>query len=142
MAKDSAGNEDPTPSTRSFTVDTSPPLPGANFRAVSTSIGVKLDWSHSSSSDINSYRLYWDNGTGTINYSAPFATVNYPRNSFTASIQREGTYRFGVRALDRAGNEEKNLNVVATIAISGFNVTANLAAQSTTAAKMFQSLGR
>jgi len=85
-AKDQAGNEDPTPATRNFTVDTTPPSPASDFRATLTHTGIRLDWSHSPSPDIHSYRLYWDNGTGVINYDAPYATVYYPSNSFTVSI--------------------------------------------------------
>ncbi len=125
-AKDQAGNEDSSPSTRNFTVDTTPPSPASDFRASATPTGIRLEWSHSPSSDIHSYRLYWDNKTGTINYAAPYATIYYPVNSLTTSIYSEGTYKFGLRAVDKAGNEENNTTVVVSITISGFNITINL----------------
>ncbi|MBI4848034.1 MAG: thrombospondin type 3 repeat-containing protein, partial [Nitrospirae bacterium] len=124
-AKDQAGNEDPTPATRNFIVDTTAPSEAANFRATATSTGIKLDWDHSPSPDIYSYKLYWDNGTGIINYNAPFATIYYPSKSFIASIYREGTYHFALRAIDKADNEENNNTVVASVTVSGFNITVN-----------------
>lgn len=125
-AKDQAGNEDPSPTTRNFTIDTTPPSPASDFRASATPTGIRLDWSHSPSSDIHSYRLYWDNKTGTINYGAAYATIYYPSNYFTTSIYSEGTYKFGLRAVDKGGNEEDNTTVVVSITISGFNITINL----------------
>ncbi|MBI5100002.1 MAG: thrombospondin type 3 repeat-containing protein [Nitrospirae bacterium] len=122
-ARDVSGNEDATPATRSFTVDTTPPSPASNFNATAISTGIRLSWSHSPSTDIKSYKIYWDNGTGVINYSAPHFTLNYPANTLTVSFQTEGTYKFGLKAIDRAGNEESNTDVIVTITVSGFNVT-------------------
>ncbi|RLB79830.1 MAG: hypothetical protein DRH15_08370, partial [Deltaproteobacteria bacterium] len=125
-AKDPAGNEDPSPATRNFTVDGTPPAPAANLSATPTTTGVRLEWSHSSSPDIYAYRLYWDRGTGDINYSSPYATIYYPANSFTAGIHTEGTYKFALRAVDKAGNEEANTNLAATVTIYGFEITVEL----------------
>jgi len=125
-ARDLAGNEDPSPATRNFSIDTAPPSPASDFRGSSSQTGIRLDWTHSPSPDIHSYRLYWDNGTGVINYDAAIATISYPSNSFNIGIFNEGFYHFGLRAVDKAGNEEKNTTVVASVFIAGFNVTISL----------------
>ena len=122
MARDQAVNEDPSPATRSFSVDTSPPSPPADLTVAPIQTGIHLEWSHSPSEDIYEYRLYWDSGTGSINYTAPYATIYYPLNVFVASITSEGTYRFAVRAVDRAGNEEQNTDIVTSVTVSGFNI--------------------
>ena len=122
-AKDQAGNEDPTPVVRHFTVDGTAPLPASSLIATPTQTGIGLDWTDSPSADVYSYKLYWDNGTGTINYAAPFATIYYPNKTFTASIFKEGTYKYLLRAVDRAGNEELNTDLIASATISGFSVS-------------------
>jgi len=125
-ARDQAGNEDPEPAMRNFTVDGAPPLPATNFRAITTSAGSQLEWTHSTSEDIHSYHLYWDNGTGEINYASPYATIYHPSNSFQVNLHSEGVYKFGLRAIDRAGNEENNTSVIATINLTGFTITVGL----------------
>jgi flagellar hook assembly protein FlgD len=122
MARDQAGNEDPSPAVKSFYVDTSPPSPPGDFTATPVQTGIRLEWSHSPSEDIYAYRLYWDRGTGSINYEVPYATIYYPLTTFVASIYSEGTYQFAVRAVDRAGNEEQNTDVVTSVTVSGFNI--------------------
>ncbi|WP_318557046.1 Ig-like domain-containing protein [Geobacter anodireducens] len=122
-AKDQAGNEDPTPAVRRFTVDGTAPQPASGLTATPTQTGIRLDWAHSPSADVYSYKFYWDNGTGTVSYAAPFATIYYPTKTFTASIFREGSYKYALRAVDRAGNEEQNTDLIASATISGFSVT-------------------
>ena len=122
-AKDQAGNEDLSPAVRHFTVDGTPPQPAVNLTATPTQTGIRLDWTHSLSADVDSYKLFWDNGTGTINYAAAFATIYYPAKTFTASFYTEGTYKYALRAVDRAGNEEQNTSLVASATISGFTVS-------------------
>ena len=122
-ARDSAGNEDPTPAARSFTVDRTPPAPASGLIGSVIPTGIQLQWSHSPASDIHAYRLYWDNGTGVINYGAAYATIYYPANSFTVSLQTEGTYLFGIRAIDKAGNEEQNTDVVYALDALGFSLS-------------------
>jgi flagellar hook assembly protein FlgD/uncharacterized membrane protein len=125
-AKDQAGNETPEPALRNFIVDGTSPLPATNFQAKTTSTGIKLEWTHSLSPDIHAYHLYWNNGTGEINYASPYATIYHPSNSFQVSLHSEGTYKFGLRAIDRAGNEESNTSVVTTINLTGFTITVSL----------------
>ena len=122
-SRDVAGNEDTTPATRSFTVDHTAPEPASGFTGNVTETGITLEWSHSPAPDIHAYKLYWDNGTGTINYDAAYATIYHPANTFPLNLQTEGAYRFGLRAVDKAGNEEKNTDVVHVIDISEFDLS-------------------
>ncbi len=117
-ARDEAGNEDSTPAIRIFTVDTTPPAPPANLLANSTPDGVTFHWTHSPSPDIHSYRLYGDQGGGGIDYSAVLAVVDYPAGSTAVHIPRKGVYRFGLRAVDRAGNEELNTSLTVTVSLT------------------------
>ncbi|MBN1932552.1 MAG: hypothetical protein JW786_13195, partial [Desulfobacterales bacterium] len=110
----------------SILIDVTPPVPPTNFSATATSTDVRLNWTHSISPDIDAYRIYWDNGSGVINYSSPYATVYYPESSFNASFYSEGTYKFGIRAVDQAGNEEPNTDVVVTFTVTGFNLTVSV----------------
>ena len=122
---DSTGTTSATAS-MTFSVDTLPPAPATLFSATTVTTGVKLDWTHSSSTDMREYRLYWDNGNGTISYATPAAVVSYPTNSYTMAVPQEGTYRFGLRAVDTAGNEDKNTNLIATATINGYSVAVSV----------------
>ena len=117
-AQDEARNEDPTPATRVFTVDTTPPAAPTSLAANATPAGATLYWSHSPSSDIHSYRLYWDHGAGVIDYTAVLAVVNFPAGTTAVGIPQKGVYRFGLRAVDRAGNEEQNTFLVVSVTLT------------------------
>ncbi|MBN1384645.1 MAG: T9SS type A sorting domain-containing protein [Elusimicrobia bacterium] len=60
------------------------------------------------------YRIYWDAGTGTINYSKAIADVNpgASASSWTSHVLDTGLYKFAVRVIDIEGTEEKNTNYV------------------------------
>ena len=119
---DSTGTASPT-GAMTFTVDTIPPAPATSFSAATVPTGVRLDWTNSSSSDMREYRLYWDNGSGVISYTSPITVIPYPINSFTMGVQHEGTYHFGLRAVDKAGNEEKNTDLIASATVNGYSVS-------------------
>ena len=80
-ARDASGNEDDSPVVRTFTVDRMPPEAATNLQGVSVQTGIQVTWQHSASADIHAYKLYWDNGSGLINYNAPYATIYYPDTS-------------------------------------------------------------
>ena len=117
-ARDEAGREDLTPAARSFTIDTMPPAPAADLAAQMAVNGANLQWTHSPSPDVQSYRLYWDGGLGTLDYSTPYAVIAYPVKATSVTLAKKGHYRFGLRAVDRAGNEEKNTSLVVTVNLS------------------------
>ena len=123
-ARDAAGNEDATPAERHFTVDTTPPAPASAFTARIVDAGIRLDWGHSPSPDVALYRLYWNRGSGAIDYGQPLATIVYPTNAYVVSgLTTEGTYRFGLRAADKAGNLELNTDVTAQVDLVGLSVS-------------------
>ncbi len=101
-----------------FFIDTQLPQPPTGLKASPQTDGrVKLDWSTSPSSDVIEYNIYWDNGTGRIDYSTPLDAV--ATLTWTSSALEDGvTYKFSVRAEDRAGNEEKNTQESSSIADS------------------------
>ena len=111
-----------------MTIDSTPPPqgpePASNFTASTTDTGIRLSWTHSPSEDVAGYRLYWNGGSGEINYSQPYATVLYPASTYTlTTLPAAGTYRFGLRAVDRDGVEELNTTVTAEILVESFSVT-------------------
>ncbi|PIW84227.1 MAG: hypothetical protein COZ95_10915, partial [Nitrospirae bacterium CG_4_8_14_3_um_filter_50_41] len=118
--RDNVGNEETTPESRSFTVDLSGPDPVASLSAVVLSEArVRLDWTASPSTDIGSYVIYWDNGTGNVNYGTPLATVGSTTINWTSITLAEGSYRFGVRAVDVAGNSSQPVEVGVTVYLKG-----------------------
>jgi len=80
---------------------------------------VQLDWTPSVSEDAALYNIYFDSGTGTIEYSNPVGTVNHPGTSWISGPLVAGaTYKFGVRTEDVSGYEESNTNVVVSVKVS------------------------
>ena len=62
---------------------------------------VTLSWVRSPSLDIHTYRIYGDNGSGTISYAAPLASVDHPTVTWTSGILATGkTYQFTIRPED------------------------------------------
>jgi len=126
-ARDAAGNEDATPAERNFTVNATPPEPASAFTAVAAENGIRLDWTNSPSPDVARYRLYWNGGAGDIDYGQPLATIIHPTNAYVVSgLPGEGTYRFGLRAEDAAGNRELNTDVTAVVDIVGLSISVDV----------------
>jgi len=76
---------------------------------------VRLSWDRPSAGDPTEYRVYWDAGTGTIDYNAAIAVVKdtgAATYSWTTSRLDDGTYKFGVRARNVSTNEETNVSVI------------------------------
>ncbi len=117
-ARDQSGKVDPTPASRSFTVDATPPEPASGFTAQARLTGADLEWEPSPSSDVQAYRIYWDGGRGTVSYSAPYAVVSHPSRMLSVTLPERGIYRFHLRAVDRAGNEEPNTHLVVSAALT------------------------
>jgi CSLREA domain-containing protein len=108
-AIDAAGNTDPTPAKRSWTVDATAPSvqPPQQNLALGTTLGtfavpVKLTWSATdSTSTVAKYELQQStNGAAytNVSLSSPTTTVR------TVSLEPGITYQFRVRAQDSAGN--------------------------------------
>jgi len=122
-AKDAAGNEDASPAIRHFAVDITPPVAPAELPASSTDTGIQLSWTGSSSSDVYAYHIYWNGGSGEIDYSKPYAVVLAPAIQYTVAIIQEGDYQFTLRAVDKAGNETTVSTPTASVTITGFTLT-------------------
>jgi len=83
---------------------------------------VELEWEPSSSPDVERYNIYYDYGTGVVDYSTPYdwvpvGTTTWRSDSVApkARIRLLGgqLYRYAVRAQDSAGNEEGNTSAQA-----------------------------
>jgi len=101
------------------------PLPVNNLLADLTyACNVRLVWIESPSPDILLYNIYYDNGTGTVNYSTPLASVNAPAVTWVSSgLALNTRYIFAVRAKDYSGKEDgltTNQVSISTECSSGF----------------------
>jgi len=109
-------SQNETPSSLSTKIDTTPPLPPSDLLAISIEDKkIKLTWSFSPSDDVGLYNIYFDNGTGVIDYKKILASVNSKINMWISPPLNDNVvYKFGVRAVDTSGNEEKNTTVTAS----------------------------
>jgi hypothetical protein len=105
VATDDAGNEDPTPATRSFIVDRTDPQSEAQPPATSVDATFGVDYSSSDVNGVAEVEL-WVRGPGDAGFTlyATDTTPGTPTFSFTAT--QNGVYSFYTRALDDAGNRE------------------------------------
>lgn len=116
-AVDKAGNWSGTTSIGPFNIDITPPQAPTNLRASPQVQGrIELNWGESASNDVASYNIYRDDGSGRgIDYSQNIGTAT--GDSWTSNVLDDGTtYQFGIRAEDRAGNEEKNTRIASVVA--------------------------
>jgi len=82
---------------------------------IEKSLGRKLTltWPASSADDVDLYRVYHDDRTGTVDYEAVIAEVaakpgGLARDDYawTSDELSAGTWKFGIRTVDAAGNEK------------------------------------
>lgn len=101
------------------------PLSGAPSPAVdliaelnADNTNVVLSWGASPTLGVSSYNIYSNNGAGSVDYSAPLATVPGTQLSWTTteSLTPDSTYSFGVRA-EKNGIEEANDFVIASVTV-------------------------
>ncbi|MEK7396272.1 MAG: fibronectin type III domain-containing protein, partial [Candidatus Poribacteria bacterium] len=102
-------------------IDIQTPQPPNNLTSAPQPGGkIMLSWKASESNDVTKYNVYWDSGTGSVDYAKTIAIVNSSGSAnyeWTSSALTNGkTYSFSVRAEDQASNEEKNTKTVSTIA--------------------------
>ena len=83
------------------------PAPVANLRAYPIGGGkLALEWEKSYSNNVSQYVLYWDDGTGTIDYGTPLATFPHPLTTYITGVLTNGTeYLFDVRPVGINGIE-------------------------------------
>ncbi len=95
------------------------PLPPGSLTAESLAGNlVRLAWEPSLSGRVTHYSIYYDSGTGTIDYLTPLAVVASSVTSYTTGagvLVSSAAYRFGVRA-ELCGTQELNTGVTASAA--------------------------
>ncbi len=77
---------------------------------------VKLAWPAAASADVAAYLIYSDDRTGTVDYSAEIAEVS--GCEWTSDELDSGPWRFGVRAVDSAGNIQESPAIEAEAVIA------------------------
>jgi VCBS repeat-containing protein len=111
-------NETNNQASKSVFIDGTPPLPPSGLTAsIVETRKARLSWQASTSPDLSHYRIYSDNRTGTVDYGSCVDEVYRPGTSWTSNSLIDGAYRFAIRAVDAAGNEEQNISVTATVTI-------------------------
>ncbi len=107
---DAGGLVDPSPASRTFSVDTTPPATPTNLSATPGPDRVALSWNPSSASDIAGYRVYRQAAGGS------FTRIASPTQStFTDTGLAPSThFSYRVTALDQLGNESAPATVQAT----------------------------
>lgn len=72
---------------------------------------VKLTWPRSNSEDVETYRIYRDNRSGTVDYTTVIGEVAARPGgvalescTWTSGELQAGTWKFGLRTVDAAGN--------------------------------------
>jgi|GEM_PF-1416864 len=101
-----------------FTAPGPAPLPPGNLSAHSLEGGrIVLTWEPAPFADMGGYNLYYDNGSGSINYSARLAGLGASETYYVTGVLPAGTvYKFGLRSVSRCGVEEDNTSVTAAAA--------------------------
>ncbi|MDE2489264.1 MAG: fibronectin type III domain-containing protein [Elusimicrobia bacterium] len=94
-----------------------PPGSPSGLVLTNSSTAVTLTWSASPGPNLLQYDIYWDAGTGSVNYAATFSTVAASTTSFTTGLLTPGTYFFAVRAKNADLLEDQNTNVKAAITV-------------------------
>jgi N-acetylneuraminic acid mutarotase len=90
------------------TLGSTPAAPGS-LSADSLAGGrIRLEWTPSPTEGITGYRLFGDNGTGTVDYGAALASFLADASSHTTGVMTSSAaYRFALRAVHRCGVEER-----------------------------------
>lgn len=120
-AVDDATNEETNVTTVSVTIGSYPlAVTGLSYSWNDLTKKVTLTWTASASSDIASYKIYGNGGSGFIDYSTALATVAHPTVTWESpAIASPGVYNYGVRAVDTSAREEFNTDVVVSITLVG-----------------------
>lgn len=122
------------------------PFPVENLYGKVSDSRAILEWKHSISANWDAYNvyikdtkyyekdykihynIYFDKGTGVIDYSKPIAQLNRLHASWISPSLSPGFYHFGIRVEDLEGNEEKNkdfieIEIVAPTGTAKANIT-------------------
>ena len=94
------------------------PQPNNIFEAIAEQVSgnrVQLAWFYCPLGQQSApvcFKVYYDSGTGQIDYENPIATIRYAGRkfySYQSSSLNAGTYLFAIRAEDAAGTENSSL---------------------------------
>ncbi|MRR16957.1 MAG: hypothetical protein EG826_10920, partial [Deltaproteobacteria bacterium] len=85
-------------------VDTTPPLPTTLSGKIENKADGSLSWIKNTEADLAGYNLFRDGRK--VNAESLTA------NTFVDALLKEGTYKYTVKSIDRAGNESKSSNEV------------------------------
>ncbi|MCG2711200.1 MAG: SBBP repeat-containing protein [Candidatus Omnitrophica bacterium] len=93
-----------------------PVYPPGNLTAVSlTGNAIKLTWDPSPSEETTHYRLFYDSGTGTVDYLNPIAILTSTETTYTTDVlASSSSYKFTLRAYTTCGVPELNTHVLAS----------------------------
>ena len=73
---------------------------------------IKVTWNPPASiTDVEEYHVYWDNKTGTVDFTSALAVIGEDGSAsyeFITDALASGTYKFVVRTVDTSGNETTN----------------------------------
>jgi hypothetical protein len=97
---------------------TGPPAPAEDLEALlNPDNRVTLTWGPSSTAGVSGYNIYGDNGSGSLDYGTPLASVGSGATSWTSPpLPAEATYLFGLRAV-KNGIEETNTALVVSVTV-------------------------
>ncbi|MBI4371160.1 MAG: fibronectin type III domain-containing protein, partial [Elusimicrobia bacterium] len=89
------------------TLNTTPAPPAALAASAIGSNRIALTWTASPTEGITGYRLYYDAGTGAVDYATPLAVLTSTETAFaTGVLTSSAAYAFALRARHRCGLEE------------------------------------
>lgn len=78
-----------------------------------------ITWNGSTSGDADFYRLYNDNKTGSVDFGTVIAEVDHlgsgVAHTYKSGALTDGTWKWTVRAVDDATNEETNVTTVSVV---------------------------
>lgn len=102
----------------SATPQAGPPQPPLNLAAsLAGGNRVTLTWEKSPTVGVTGYNIYWDNGSGTINFGTVLASVGGSATTWTSNALVQGaTYKFGLQAV-KVGITDGNTSLMVSVTI-------------------------
>ena len=95
-----------------FTGSNAPPPPGGLSAQPLEGNRISLGWTLAPSEDISGYNLYFDNGSGILDYASPLAALAAGQAGYTTGVLfSSAAYTFGLRSVNGCGLEEKNTGI-------------------------------
>jgi Leucine-rich repeat (LRR) protein len=100
-------------------IDNTSPEEVRNFNYdLITGTKIKFSWSPSVSPDVEKYILYYDNGTGIIDYSNPIVSLPSHTTSWTTPQLPAVNYKFAIVAFDYSGNRVSTITTLLQVTLT------------------------